>query len=392
MSQARASAPAGLDEFRDYVVRWLSEREIPSVSEDLETRFEELRQWQGTLYDAGLIAITWPREWGGQGLTVHHQQVFVEELAAFRAPQPIGLIGLDVVGPTIAQYAAPPLRDRLLGPLLSGEDIWCQGFSEPGAGSDLAALKTKAVRDADEYVVSGQKTWTSWAHKADRCALLARTGEDGERHRGISYFVVDMDSPGISVHPIEQMTGESEFGEVFFDELRVPVGNLVGELNQGWQIAMDTLGHERGSYAIRRRVEISAPFDDAVVALRAWIEREGVEAPDSVSEAIGSSRVALRALQAQTWATLQRIAGDHVPCALDSVDKLVLTGVEQAVFGSLKDVIGPLIGSPDASAAGLDAGPIARNYLYGRAASIYGGTAQIQRSIVGERLLGLPRS
>lgn len=392
MSRAHASAPPGLDEFREYVVRWLSGQEIPGVSEDLDIRFEDLRRWQGKLYDAGLIAITWPEEWGGQGLSVHHQQAFVEQLAAFRAPQPIGLIGLDVVGPSIAQYAAPQLRDRLVGPLLSGQDIWCQGFSEPGAGSDLAALKTKAVRDGGEFVISGQKTWTSWAHKADRCALLARTGEDGERHRGISYFVVDMDCPGISVRPIEQMTGESEFGEVFFDEVRVPAGNLVGELDEGWRIALDTLGHERGSYAIRRRVEISAPFDDAVAALGAWIEREHVDVPDLVSEAIGASKVALRALQAQTWATLQRIAEDHVPSAMDSVDKLVLTGVEQTVFDSLKDVIGPFVTVPDASVAGLEAGPITRNYMYGRAGSIYGGTAQIQRNIIGERLFGLPRS
>ncbi|HEY2717667.1 MAG TPA: acyl-CoA dehydrogenase family protein [Solirubrobacterales bacterium] len=391
MSAVPASPPAGLDEFRDYVVRWLSAQEIPGVAEDLDTRFAELRRWQGQLYEAGLIAIAWPREWGGQGLTVHHQLAFVEELTAFRAPQPIGLIGLDVVGPSIARYAAPQLRERLLGPLLSGEDIWCQGFSEPGAGSDLAALRTKAVREGDELVVSGQKTWTSWAHKADRCALLARTDADAERHRGIGYLVVDMDSPGVSVRPIEQMTGESEFGEVYFDEVRVPVGNLLGEPDQGWQIALDTLGHERGSFTIRRRVEISAPFDDAVAALAAWAERERAEVPDAICEAIGASRVALRALQAQTWATLRRIAEGDAPSALDSVDKLVLSEVEQTVFGALKDAVGPLVTVPDATAAGLEAGPTARNYMYGRAGSIYGGTAQIQRSIVGERLLGLPR-
>jgi alkylation response protein AidB-like acyl-CoA dehydrogenase len=392
MSDKPVNVPEDLAEFRAYVADWLSSHAIPGVAEDLDVRFDELRAWQKELYDAGMIAIAWPKEWGGRGLSVFHQQAFTDELAAARAPQPIGLIGLDVVGPSIAQFASDELRDRLMGPLLSGEEIWCQGFSEPAAGSDLAALRTRAVRDGDEFVVTGQKTWTSWAHKAARCALLARSDPDSERHRGISYLVVDMDSPGITVRPIVQATGETEFSEVFFEEVRVPVSNLIGELHGGWRIAMDTLGHERGGFALRRRVEISAPFDDSVAALRAGLDEGGATPPDWVLEEVGRGRVALRSLQAQTGATLERIADHGEPSAIDSVDKLVLSQVEQEVFGSLERIVGPFGSLSELELMGVNTGRVTRDYLYGLAGSIYGGTAQIQRNIVSERMLGMPRS
>lgn len=391
MTSGSSAIPRELDAFRSYARDWLSSHEIPAVAEDLDERFDVLRAWQGDLYQAGLIGISWPVAWGGQGLSVHHQQAFTDELARARAPQPIGLIGLDVVGPSIAKYAPPDLREQLMGPLLSGEDIWCQGFSEPGAGSDLANVATRASQEGDQFIVDGQKTWTSWAHKARWCALLARTERDSQRHHGLSYLVVDMASPGISVRPITQMTGESEFCEVFFDEVSVPVQHLVGDLHGGWRIAMDTLGHERGTFALRRRVEISAPFDDALTSMRRHLTAGESLAPDRVCEAVGGSVVALASLRAQTWATLNRLELSDAPAAMDSVDKLVMTRVEQHVFGVLKDLVGSAVTTTDTEVGGLRTGPITRDYLYGRAGSIYGGSAEIQRNIVAERMLGLPR-
>ena len=376
-----------LDAFRTQVRDWVLSASIPAVADDLDLRFTQLRAWQRALYDAGLIGINWPPEWGGRGLSHRHQQVFSEELARVRAPQPIGLIGLDVVGPSIGRFGTPAQRAALLPPLLSGEQIWCQGFSEPGAGSDLAAITTRATRAGDQFVVDGQKVWTSWAHFADWCALLVRTDPAGRRHRGLSYLLVDMHSPGITVSPLRQITGESEFGEVFFDGVRVPAGNLVGGPGQGWMIAMDTLSHERGTFGLRRHLEISAPFGDAIDALR----RAQAPLPPRLAETLGRARVAERVLRAQVIATLDRAAAHSEPSPLDSVDKLVLSWAEQEIFGAMRELLGPMLNDRASNAWGVRAMSAGRDYLYGRAASIYGGTRQIQRNIVADRLLGLPR-
>jgi alkylation response protein AidB-like acyl-CoA dehydrogenase len=362
-----------LDYFRHEVQTWLDSVEIPRIADNLDQRFTELRAWQHKLYDAGYVGLTWPAQWGGQGLSHRHQQVLGEELAAARAPQPIGLIGIDVVGPSIGTFGTPQQRAALLPSLLSGEQIWCQGFSEPGAGSDLAAITTRAVRDGDEFVVNGQKVWTSWAHAADWCALLVRTHQDTVRHRGLSYLLVDMQSNGISVRPLRQMTGESEFGEVFFDQVRVPVANLIGEVGQGWAIAMDTLSHERSTFGLRRYLEISVPFWDVIDKLRT----ERAILSDRQLTTLGHARVAQEVLHAQVDATLERVADQAGPSPLDSVDKLVLSWAEQEIFGSLRKLIGPLLNDRESKPWSLDAGAIGRDYLYGRAASIYGGSSEI---------------
>jgi alkylation response protein AidB-like acyl-CoA dehydrogenase len=331
------------------------------------------------LYDAGYVGIGWPREWGGQGLTLRHQHVVNEELARIRAPHPIGLIGLEVVGPSIGRFGTPAQRTQLLPSLLSGEDIWCQGFSEPGAGSDLASLTTRAVRDGDDFVVTGQKVWTSWAHKASWCALVARTDQTVAKHRGLSYLLVDMRTPGIDVRPLVQITGEAEFNEVFFDDVRVPASNLLGEEEgAGWSIAMDSLSHERGTYILRRRTELSNAFYQGL---------DGIEDPsDQLAAQVGAAEVALRTLRAQTWATLERLeAGVSAP-AFDSMDKTVLTKVEQQVGHCLRDLLGTSVSAWDAAP-----GDGLRDYLFSRAISIYSGTQQIQNNIIAQRHLGLPR-
>jgi alkylation response protein AidB-like acyl-CoA dehydrogenase len=258
-----------LEDFRARARSWLAGVVAPDVPLDLDARFDALRDWQRTLSEAGWVGLAWSREAGGGGLSHTHQLVFVEELVRARAPQPIGLIGLEVVGPSIDRYGTPWQRRELLPRLLSGDDIWCQGFSEPDAGSDLASLRTRAVADGSDYLVSGQKIWTSWAHKAQWCALLVRTDPSVRKQAGISYLLVDMASPGITARPIRQMTGDREFCEVFLDEVRVPRRNLLGAENEGWAIATHTLGSERGAATLRRRVELEVALDDAVDELRA---------------------------------------------------------------------------------------------------------------------------
>ena len=390
MSDGTQELPT-LEEYRASVRRWLGQAEIPEVPLDLEGRFSVLRRWQKTLFEAGWIGISWSREAGGQGLTPLHQLVFSEELARAGAPQPIGLIGLDVVGPSIDQYGSPEQKKRLLPRLLSGEDIWCQGFSEPDSGSDLASLRTRARMEGDHFVIDGQKVWTSWAHKAQWCALLARTDPDAPKHKGISYIVVDMSTPGVTVRPLVQMTGDDEFCEVFFEDVRVPLDDLVGELNAGWSIAQDTLGHERGSYTLRRCVEYEVAVEDAVNELRSHYAATGTEPSERVCEQVGRAYTSVRGLEGQTRKTMDRKMNGEGPSAYDSVDKLSLNEVEQLVYSSLSDLLGPLRNVSDGRALGLDAAQWVKEHYYSRAASIYGGTSQVQRNIIAERLLGLPR-
>ncbi|MBW0102653.1 acyl-CoA dehydrogenase family protein [Pseudonocardia sp. KRD291] len=374
-----------LDAFRARARAWLAEAEPPEVPLDLDSRFTVLRRWQKTLFEAGWVGIAWSREAGGQGLTHSHQLVFVEELVRARAPQPIGLIGLEVVGPSIDRYGSDRQRTELLPRLLAGDDIWCQGFSEPEAGSDLASLRTRAVADGDDLVVSGQKIWTSWAHVAQWCALLVRTDPSVRKQAGISYLLVDMSSPGVTARPIRQMTGDGEFCEVFLDQVRVPRRNLLGAENEGWAIATHTLGSERAGATLRRRVELEVAVDDAISELRGRPETPRVRA------ALGRCHVAMRVLDAQTRRTTARLVAGTGPTPLDSVDKLVLNDVEQTVLAEIAGLLGPLRAVLGSHPHGLRSQRWVHEHLYSRAASIYGGSAQIQRTIVAERLLGLPR-
>jgi alkylation response protein AidB-like acyl-CoA dehydrogenase len=349
-----------------------------------------LKAWQAILYAAGWVGISWSRESGGQGLSPLHQLVFSEELARAGAPMPIGLIGLDVVGPSIDAYGTTEQKKALLPALLSGEEIWCQGFSEPGAGSDLASLRTTARMDGEKFVVNGQKTWTSWGHKARRCALLARTDPDAPKHRGISYIVVDMKSRGITVRPLVQMTGDSEFCEVFFDNVLVPRTGLIGELNAGWTIAQDSLSHERGSYTLRRMVEYDVAVEEAIKAVRLHLQTGG-DVPTRTAEQLGRAYVAVRGLEALTRKTMQRKLRHEVPSPYDSIDKLSLNETEQRVYTSIIDLLGPFRATLGTSGAGLDSARWVKEHYYSRAVSIYGGTSQIQRNIIADRLLRLPR-
>ena len=371
--------------FRAEAREWLvaaTPRDLPA---SLDERFARLRTWQHALYDAGWLGWGWPEEYGGRGGSVVEQLIVYQELARARAPMPAGLVALEVVGPTIAHFATPEQARRFVPPLLRGDEIWSQGFSEPDSGSDLASLSTRAVVDGDELVVTGHKVWTSWAQFSQWCAVLARTDPDAERHHGISYLLVDLSSPGVEIRPLVQITGDAEFSELFFDSVRVPRANVLGALDDGWNVAMATLAFERSPALLRRLAEIRFAFDELVAEIR---EGFGDAERDLIAERVGRCMVLMRAMEARGYRIVDRIlAGEHT--AEDSIDKLFLTRTEQAVFALALDVLRDRTAfDPDDA---LPARSWLHEYLFGRAASVYGGTSEIQRNIVAGRLLGLGR-
>src|SRR5688500_13194886 len=236
----------------------------------LEARMEALRAWQGRCYEAGYVGCAWPQEFGGGGAPAAEQIIIDQELAAAGAPEFANVVGLDVLGPSLLRFGSDEQRRRYIPAILSADEIWCQGFSEPDAGSDLASLRARAVEHDDHFVLSGQKTWVSWGQYARWCGVLARTEETGPKHRGISMLIVDMRSPGVEVRPMTQITGHAEFCELFLDDVVVPKANLLAGRGDGWKIAMHTLGHERGTAALPRQVKLRTWLDRA---LRATAER-----------------------------------------------------------------------------------------------------------------------
>jgi len=382
------ATPTGeeLAEYRARARDWLATASIPELPDDYDQRARALRDWHGVLYEAGWVGIQWPAEVGGQGLSAHHQLAFSDELARARAPQPAGAIGLEVVGPTLLKYGTDAQRERFVRPLLSGEHVWCQCFSEPEAGSDLGSLRTRGVVTDDNITITGHKIWTSWATDADWCAVLVRTDPDAPKHRGISYVLVDLRSPGVTVRPIVMLNGDAEFNEVFFEDVVVPRENVLGELHGGWKLAMDTLGWERGGYAIRRRIENEIVFSNVVDGLR-----EGGAVSEVEAERVGSVYLSLRAFRALSHRTAQRLVDGDVPSPHDSVDKLILATTEQDVMGLAFDLGGQRRLAAGSRPRGLSADSVFRSFLYGRAATVYGGSAQIQRTLIAERLLGMPR-
>src|SRR5579863_4583009 len=229
---------------------------------------EFMRDWQRRLYEGGFLGMAWPKEFGGQGASQIEMAIFNEEVARVRAPAPLNVLGLTMAGPTIITYGTDEQKERYLKPILTADEIWCQGFSEPGSGSDVAAARTRAELQGDEFVVNGQKVWTSFGHISDWCMLLVRTDSDAPKHRGLSYLLVDMKTPGITVRPLRQMTGESEFNEMFFEDVRVPRHNLLGGLNNGWQVAMTTLANERGTMSLAMAARFFITFTEMVSMCR----------------------------------------------------------------------------------------------------------------------------
>jgi alkylation response protein AidB-like acyl-CoA dehydrogenase len=358
---------------------------------DLMEALHAARAWQRTLWEAGYLGLSWPRAYGGQAATLTQQVIVAEELARFGAPPLINTIGLTILGPTLVVHGTEAQRQRFLPKILSAEELWCQGFSEPEAGSDLAALRTRAVVDGDDLVVTGQKVWTSLAPIADWCFLLARTDPDAPKHDGISYLLCDMRSPGVTVNPIRNAGGGLHFSEVFFDEVRIPSTNLVGELHGGWQIVRTTLGHERSGLS---NVVSQEQTLDRLWATAADLERAGQPATDdpAVARALARAWMDIEGLRHLGYRTLSAQLAGRSPGAESSVGKLFASQLRLRLAALALEVEGPLAQLAKRSPHVVDRGRWVATYFDALGHSIGGGTAEIQRNTIAERILGLPRS
>jgi alkylation response protein AidB-like acyl-CoA dehydrogenase len=360
----------------------------------LDERIEALRRWQAVCHGRGYVGRAWPTEFGGGGRPAVEQIIVDQELAAAGAPEFVNVVGLDVLGPSMLRFGDDEQRRRYIPPILSAQEIWCQGFSEPDAGSDLASLRTRAIEHDDHFVLSGQKTWVSWGQFARWCGVLARTADvkpDRPRHRDISMLIVDMCSPGVEVRPMTQITGHAEFCEVFLDEVAVPKENLLAELGDGWKIAMYTLGHERGTAALPRQVKLRTWLDRLI---RTAGEREldgGALIDDPHAQtALARALIAIEVLRHHSYRTVgEFLSGGAVGPDSSSV-KLLMAEAEQRLAGTALELLGPTI--EHAAPADRDENEFwQETYLYSRAASVYGGTRQIQRNIIADRVLRLPQ-
>ena len=378
--------PPDVEAFREQLRAWLADHLTDEVRDAARRRGRDdddalaiLRSWDRTMAEAGWAAISWPVEYGGRGATALEQLVFTEETIAAGAPTPVNVIGINNIAPAIMEYGTERQKRELLPRMVRADDIWCQGMSEPDAGSDLASLRTRAVRDGDDFVVTGQKIWTSNGHRADWCALFVRTNPDVPKHRGISCLVVDMRSPGIEARPLRTLTGDAEFAEVFFDDVRVPADALLGPLDGGWAVATSTLSHERAG-AARLYAMIRLRLRDLVEDL-GDAERRGLVNLDDplVLARLGELDTRLAFLAVLCQRSIAATGGDASGTA--SLAKTVWGELEQdvAVLGH------ELLGAHDPGGRWS----VAR--LSTRALTIAGGTTQVNKNVTAQRVLGLPR-
>ena len=374
--------------FREELRGWL-EGNLPAELRGYrggEERFEgpALRSWSRALHDAGYAGLTWPEEYGGGGRPYTFQAIFLEELARAEAPPHVGVIGLGMAGPTILAHGTEAQKARYVAPILSAEEIWCQGFSEPGAGSDLAGVRTSAQLEGGRLVVDGQKVWSSFAHIADWCILLARSDAGSTRHSGLTYLIVDMHAPGVEVRPLRQLTGEAEFNEIFFTGVRVPLENVVGDVGGGWQVAMTTLLHERGTlgFALQASLEVQ-------VGKLIGLARDRGADP-VLRDRIAREWIGLQALRMTNVRALSQLVRSGVPGPEGSIAKLVWSEANQRVTKLALELLGP--DAPLAEDNAPYGGYWQYQQLRSRGNTIEAGTSEILRSIVAERVLGLPRS
>jgi alkylation response protein AidB-like acyl-CoA dehydrogenase len=347
------------------------------------------REWDRRLHAGGYAGLSWPKEYGGRGATVMEQVIFAEEAALAGAPGGLNHLGRNLVGPPIIRHGTEAQKRRFLPKMLSGEEVWCQGFSEPNAGSDLAALQTSAVLDGDEYVVNGQKIWTSGAHYSDWMMLLARTDPAAPKHKGITAFLVDLRTPGVEVRPIRQLSGASGFNEDFFSNARIPKENVLGPLNEGWDVAMTTLGHERSTLNAGRHLTNIQILRRAVEQFGEPLHQQNERAV-LLREQLGRTYAASRALGYLQKRYISRWASGARPGPESSLLRLTWALSYQQSAGFALDLIGPtsqISYGPEAPAGG----DLLYTFYEARSRTIASGTAEIQKNIIAERVLGMPR-
>jgi alkylation response protein AidB-like acyl-CoA dehydrogenase len=380
--------------FRKEVRAWL-ERNLPddlrgkafAASRADVGEVRRLRAWQKTMAEAGYVGMDWPVEFGGRGAAITEMVILYQEMARAESPQIVNRGGVSMLGPTLMKLGTPEQRTRFLPRIRTAEDLWCQGFSEPNAGSDLANLQTRAVLEGDHFVVNGQKVWTSMGHVADWCFLLVRTDPAAARHKGISFLLVDMKTPGITVRPLRQITGEAEFNETFFDNVRVPRQNLVGKLNEGWSVAITTLAYERDLLTFIRHISLR----NALHRLVKLVQARGKSADPVVRQKIAELWIGEQALQLNGYRSLTKILRGGQPGPEGSTSKLFWSQLDQDVALAATQVIGPYSQIAEGSPWAPDDGQWQFYELLARGSGIRAGTTEILRNILAERVLGLPK-
>jgi len=384
--------------FRERVRSWLKTniprdwKALGSSEVPRPEAYEFLRKWQRTLYDNGFIGLTWPKEYGGGGLTFLEEMILHEEMALAKAPPVLNVLGVGMAGPTIIAYGTEEQKQRFPAKILSCEEIWCQGYSEPNSGSDLASLQTRAVKDGEHWVINGQKVWTSLAHVADWMMLLARTDPTVPRHKGITYFLLDMKLPGVTVKPLKQITGDAEFNEVFFDNVRVHESHVLGGVNNGWGVGLTTLMYERLAlgFGLQARLRISL---DQLIGLAQRMEKNGrVITQDPVMrQKLAQVWIDTECLKYTGARAITKLLKGEIPGPEASTGKMGWVETHQKLQELAMEIEGPYSQLARGSDRAVDGGVWQYSFLRSRANSIEGGTTEVQKNIIGERVLGLPK-
>ena len=383
--------------FRKEVRTWLKhnlpkkDKAISDLPPHNPERIKRGKEWQRKLYDAGYVAMSWPKEYGGQSADVMRQTIVNEEMVLARAPGLVGASGLTMLGPTLIQYGTEEQKRRYLPKILTAEEIWCQGYSEPGAGSDLASLRTRAELVGDEFIVNGQKVWTSNAQFSDWMFCLVRTDPDAPKHRGISYILIDMQTSGITVRPLVQMTGDAGFNEVFFEDVRVPRTNLVGELNQGWMVANATLFHERNTLGSTTRTQLMM---QNLIRLARSHQRYGKPAAEDpvIRQKLADLLTRVEAMKYHSYRQLTDAIKGRSPGIAAMVNKLVGTELNHDICALALEILNSYAPLNRGSAHVIDHGTWPYEFMFTLGLMIGGGTSQIQKNIISERGLGMPKS
>src|SRR4051794_29411225 len=365
--------------FRDELRQWLASNPAGDSPEDEDSQYAWRTDWQRRLHEGGWAGVHWPTEYGGRGASLMETAIFFEEMGKAGAPLPANVLGILLAGPTIMTFGTDEQKDRYLPPILTAEEIWCQGFSEPDAGSDLASLKTRAVKDGDEWVITGQKVWTSGAQYSKWCMLVARTDFDVPKHKGLTYFLMDMEQEGVQIRPLVQITGEPEFNELFIEGARVPDENVLGGVGNGWRVALTTLMNERSGLAFFLQVRLRQLLDELIEEAA---ERELLDDP-VVADRIGYLHMKAEILRLTAYRGLTTIEKYGTPGPEGSLTKWMWSETNQELAQFAADLLGP-----DALTTG---NRWAYELLRSRGNTIEGGTTEILKNIVAERVLGLPR-
>jgi alkylation response protein AidB-like acyl-CoA dehydrogenase len=361
--------------------------------EAMESRFAYLREWQKRLFDAGWCGVSWPKEAGGRGASLMEQVIFLEEMARADAPPMANVLGLSLIGPAIIAYGSAEQKQRYLPKILSAEEIWCQGFSEPNAGSDLANLSTEARLEGDHFIVNGTKVWTSYGWAADWCELVTRSEAGSQKHKGLTAMLVDMKTPGVEVVPLKQITGESEFCQLYFRDVKVPKENVLGQIGDGWNVAIGTLMHERAT--LGANVQILYKRNLArLIELAHGTPRNGHTAAQDpvIRQKLAQCHMELEVLRLNQMRALSRISQSGVPGPEGSILKLAWSEYNQRFQQIAQEILGPYgLLSPEADGV-IDAGAWEYGFLRARGNTIEAGTSEVQRNIIGHFVLGLPKS